>query len=215
MRNKMKLDIIIPLAYLSYYRYSFFVADLVIFLVIFYLFYHITDNPMKKYSPMRDVILRMLSMQAILCVVMLFIIFSRKPILVHTKTDIRTIGFLFVLTTILRIANIMMITGFLITYWNPLKEDKKKWLILLCALLLYYAYNLFYLLFPTINRALIIYEMFYNIRNLFITNDPDKKQKTMSYLRQMRCIPKSIYPLFRDEWARTFKNKPAPLQCPS
>lgn len=203
----MKPDVLIPLAYLSYYRHQFFAVDLVVFLSIFYIFYHITQY---ETSPVKDFIMTTLFLQLVLSTIMFFWIFSMKPIMVHLKTKTMS-GYVFVLMIIMRIINIMLVLGFLIMFWSSLKEGYKKWLVVLSVLLIYYTYSLFYLLFPSLNKALTIYEMFYNIRNLFITNDPDKKQKTMAYLRQMKHVPEKFHDLFRHQWQRTFKNKPVPL----
>lgn len=205
----MKPNVIIPLAYLSYYRYRFFAVDLVVFLSIFYIFYHITEYDV---SPVKDFIMTTLSLQLFFSTLMFFWIFSMKPIMVHLKTSTMS-SYVFVLMIIMRIINIMLLLGFLLMFWSSLKMEYTKWLVVMFVLLVYYTYSLFYLLFPNLNKALTIYEMFYNIRNLFITNDPDKKQKTMAYLRQMKQkhVSEKFHDLFQHQWQRTFKNKPVPL----
>lgn len=222
----MKLDVLLPLAYLSYYRHSFFSVDMIVFLLICLVFYHITykqlpqksslldETMMKKYKMLRALLVRLLILQLI-CVFSLWLwVISQKPLLVHAQAGIGFFGYIFVFIVILRIVNIMLMIGFLITYRSLLDEDitVKRLSYVLCILLLFYTFQLFYLLFPTLNRALTVYEMFYNIRNLVITNDPNKKQKTIAYLRQMECIPSRFYPLYKQEWARTFKNQPVHLE---
>jgi hypothetical protein len=132
---------------------------------------------------------------------------SQKPILVHAHADLGLLGHLFVVVVILRFVNILLMAGFLATYRSFLPRG---WALLLWVLLLSHAGMVFYLLFPTLNRALTLYEMFYHIRNMVLDHDPNKKQKTYAYLRGMACVPPRFYPLYEDEWARTFKNRPAP-----
>jgi hypothetical protein len=88
--------------------------------------------------------------------------------------------------------------------------------VLMAVLLLFYLWTLFYMLFPTLNKALDIYELFYNIRNLYLVNDKEKKYKTFLYLEYFGCVPPTYRDLYEDEWKRTFHNPVMmPLGCSS
>lgn len=223
----MNLDIIITLAFLSYYRYSFFLPDFLVFGLIAFSFYHLTYQllpPMvpekfrTKYEWFRKVLSGMLASQMFCYVVMIPFIFFQKPLMIHMKTTSGFLGFVLVILIILRLMNTLMLVGFLVCCWQLLdKKDRTypitRWFVLMIVLVLYYLWTLFYMLFPSLNKALDIYEMFYNIRNLYITNDPKKKYKTFQYLQKIKCIPNSYYPLYMDEWKRTFHNRILPLEC--
>jgi hypothetical protein len=89
----------------------------------------------------------------------------------------------------------------------------KRWFLLMAVLLAYYLWTLFYMIFPSMNKALDIYEMFYKIRNLYIQNDNKKKYKTFMILQQTGCIPENYLSLYEDEWKRTFRNPVYPMEC--
>lgn len=223
----MNLDVIIPLAFLSYYRYSFFLIDFFIFLWICFGFYQLTykilpplvpEKKKIKFEWVKNSISILLGLQLICYVLLLPIILLNKPIFVHIKTEVGFSGYVFVFLIIFRLINIIMVASFLTTCWFLIENKNdylKRWFLLMAVLLVYYLYTLFYSLFPTLNKALDIYEMFFNIRNLFIVNDPKKKHKTFMYLNQMGCIPDNYYSLYEDEWKRTFKNNVFYLECSS
>jgi len=221
----MNLDVIIPLAFLSYYRYSFFLINFFIFAWVCFGYYQLThkflpplipEKKRTKFEWVRNIIGIMMALQ-MMCYFLLFpIVFLKNPILVHIRTEVGFSGYVFVFFVILCLINIIMVASFLTTCWlliGDKGDDLKRWFLLVAVLLVYYLFMLFYTLFPTLNRALRIYEMFFNIRNLFIVNDPKKKHKTFMYLQKIGCIPDNYYTLYEDEWKRTFKNGVFPLQC--
>jgi hypothetical protein len=222
----MNLDVIIPLAFLSYYRYSFFLIDFLIFVWICFAYYQlayklfpplIPEKKRTKFEWVRNAIGILMALQMLCYFILLLTIFLKPPILVHIKTEIGFPGYVFVLFVILRLINIIMVASFLASCWFMMEnksDDPKRWFLLVVVLLVYYLFMMFYTVFPTLNKALSIYEMFFNIRNLYIVNDPKKKFKTFGYLQQMGCIPDNYYTLYEDEWNRTFKNGVFPIaQC--
>lgn len=224
-KNNMNLDVIVPMAFLSYYRYSFFFVDFLVFLITFFTFYQLTyhklqipEEKLRKYQLIRKTILILFGSQLVCYLVILLSLFFQKPLLLTIKTDVGISGYVFVIMIMLRLVTIMMTSAFLISCWRLTGENHtraiKQWFLFLFILLIYSLWTLFYMIFPSFNKALSIYEMFYNIRNLYIVNDPQKKQKTFEYLGQMGCIHPAYYPLYQHEWKRTFKNAVMPFQCP-
>lgn len=215
-------DVMFPLAFLSYYRYSFFLTDFIVFLLVCLVYHHLTykispvfipEEKKTKFEWIRKIISLLLGIQLLCYIVMTPIIFFNKPLFVHLNTETGFLGFVFVLMVVFRLINIMFIISFIVCCWDN-NVQQQRWSFLLMVLLSYYLYMLFYILFPTMNRALGVYEMFYNIRNLHIINDPKKKYKTFQYLQQSNCIPDVYMPLYEYEWSRTFKNNIKPMRCP-
>lgn len=224
------MNVLIQLAFLSYYRYSFFLMDFLIFLCICFGFYHLTykvlplfvpEKKQVKYKWVRKALTISLGVQMFCYLFLLPVLLFQKPFMIHFRASAGISGFVFVVLVIFRLINIIMVASFLTCCWMFLEEqDKtpyiKRWFALMVVLLLYYLWTLFYMLFPTMNKALDIYELFYNIRNLYLVNDPEKKHKTFLYLEQFGCIPPSYTTLYEDEWKRTFHNPiMGPLECSS
>lgn len=221
----MNLDIMISLAFLSYYRYSFFCLDFIIFMIGMMVYYHLTykllpsiipEEKKKKYNWIRKMLSFLLGVQIFCYLFMFLMILPQKPVFVNKNTDIGIMGFLFVIMIICRFITIIMLITFLMSCWWMIeKKDRwmiQKWYTVFSLFIVYYVYILFYMLFPTWNKALMIYELFYNIRNLYITKDPQKMEKTISYLQTI-CIPTNYYPLYEYEWKRTFKDQIVVSSC--
>lgn len=220
------MNVLLQLAFLSYYRYSFFLVDLLIFLLILFGFYHliykilpplVPENKKEKYEWVRNALSILLGIQLGGYLFLMLLLLPRKPILVHFRASAGLAGFVLVLLIILRLINTLMVAAFMTTCWMFLgKENRttyvRRWFILMGILLLYYLWTMFYMIFPTMNRALRIYEMFYHIRNLYLVNTPQKKYKTFLFLQQHGCIPPSYYDLYRNEWERTFQG---PVMVPT
>lgn len=224
------MNVLIQLAFLSYYRYSFFLVDFLLFLWICFGFYHLTykvlpllipEDKQEKFEWVRKTLAVLLGTQMCFYVFLLLVLLFRKPLLIHFKTKAGVSGFVFVMLVIFRLVNIMMVSAFLACCWTFLEDQEKtmyvkRWFLLMAVLLLYYLWTLFYMLFPTMNKALEIHELFYNIRNLYIVKDREKKYKTFLYLQQFGCVPSSYSTLYEDEWKRTFQNPVmVPLECSS
>jgi hypothetical protein len=224
------MNVLIQLAFLSYYRYSFFLVDFLLFLWICFGFYHLTykvlpllipEEKQEKFEWVRKTLTVLLGTQMCFYVFLLLVLLFRKPLLIHFKTKAGISGFVFVMLVIFRLVNIMMVSAFLACCWMFLEDQEKtmyvkRWFLLIAVLLLYYLWTLFYMLFPTMNKALEIHELFYNIRNLYIVKDREKKYKTFLYLQQFGCVPSSYSTLYEDEWKRTFQNPVmVPLECSS
>jgi len=224
------MNVLIQLAFLSYYRYSFFLVDFLVFLSICFGFYHLTykvlpllipEEKQEKFEWVRKTLTVFLGIQLCCYVFLLLVLLLQKPILIHFKTNAGVSGFVFVMLVIFRLINIMMVAAFLACCWMLLKDPEKtmylkRWFLLMAVLLLYYLWTLFYMLFPSMNKALDIYELFYNIRNLYIVKDREKKYKTFLFLQQFGCVPPSYSTLYEDEWNRTFQHPVmVPLECSS
>lgn len=218
----MNLDVIISLAFISYYRYSFLGVDCIIFLMGVLVYYQLTykkiplvipEQKKKKYIWVRNTISILLAIQLLFYFIFLI---PQKPILIHRNTDVGILGVVFVLMVICRFLTIIMLSSLLVSCWFMIekKQDRiplRNWYIVISVFIVYYLYILFYMLFPDWNKALSVYELFYNIRNLYITKDPQKTEKTILYLQSMKCIPIQYYSLYEEEWKRTFKNQVAPI----
>lgn len=224
------MNVLIQLAFLSYYRYSFFLMDFLIFLWICFGFYHlmykvlplfVPEQKQEKYEWVRKALTISLGIQMFCYLFLLPVLLFQKPLMIHFRSRAGISGFVFVVLVIFRLINIIMTAAFLASCWILLEEQEKtpylkRWFALMVVLLLYYLWTLFYMLFPTMNKALDIYELFYNIRNLYLVNDPEKKYKTFLYLEHFGCIPPSYTSLYEDEWKRTFHNPVmGPLECSS
>lgn len=224
------MNVLIQLAFLSYYRYSFFLMDFLIFLWICFGFYHlmykvlplfVPETKQEKYEWVRKALTISLGVQMFCYLFLLPVLLFQKPLMIHFRSRAGISGFVFVVLVIFRLINIIMLASFLACCWMFLEEqDKtpylKQWFALMVVLLIYYLWTLFYMLFPPLNKALDIYELFYNIRNLYLVNDPEKKYKTFLFLENFGCIPPSYSSLYEDEWKRTFHNPVmAPLECSS
>lgn len=222
------MNIIIQLAFLSYYRYSFFLMDVVLFVWICFGYYHLTykilplftpDSKKNKFDRVRNILSICLGVQMFCSLFLLCAIVLQKTPMVHFRSNAGVSGFLFVVLVIFRVINIVMVSSFLASCWMFLPTQDKipyltRWFLLMAALLLYSLGTLFYMLFPSMNKALDIYQLFYNIRNLYLVDTADKKYNTFLYLQQFGCIPPSYMDLYQHEWKRTFHNPVmVPLEC--
>lgn len=217
------MNLQISLAFLSYYRYSFFCMDFIIFLMGMLVYRHITstilpsllpEEKQPRYVWIRNITYFLIMLQLICFLVLFVSILPHKPIFIHEKASIGIYGFFFVLMVVLRFVLIIMTTALLFICWFMTKKEKKlllRWYIVIGLFLVYFTYMTFYILFPSLNKALLIYELFYNIRNLYITKDKQKTEKTILYLEKFKCIPNKYTSLYHEEWKRTFKNYKSPI----
>jgi hypothetical protein len=216
----MNLDVMISLAFLSYYRYSFLGMDFLIFLTGLILYSYFTyrilptylqsmeEKKRKKYEAVRNILSVLLGTQLI-CYLFLFLLILPYPsIFIHLRANMGFVGMVYVLMMLVRVLIIILWSAFFLMCWFQLDQKKLvPWYLVLFLFVVYSLMIVCFLLFPAWNKALAIYEIFYNIRNLFLTKDPAKKEKTMLYLQSMGCIPNSLVSLYQDEWKRTFKNQ--------
>lgn len=221
------MNVLLQLAFLSYYRYSFFLMDVLLFLWIGVGFYYLTYKVLPQSVPETkqarlEGARRVLTVSLILqlcCVLFLMLsLLPRKPILVHFRASTGVSGVVFVVWMILRLVNTLLVGSFLASCWMFLGKDAtttvRRWFVFMAVLLLVSVWSMFYMLFPAMNRALGIYEMFYHIRNLYLVQDPEKKYKTFLFLQQHGCIPPPYMSLYKDEWKRTFRGRVMePLEC--
>lgn len=227
----MKQDILIPLAFLSYYRYTYFLVDITTFFLISYCSYQVfykelpkslqIQIPLKSLQHFENIrkIVSYLFIAQWVCYLLLFVIvLFNKPFFIHQKTDLWFSSFLFISLNLLRVVNTIMLLSFvMVVLWkhrNNLDVHTKKYLFLIICLILFYLWMLLYLWMPSFNRALKLYEIFYNIRNLYIHSDPQKKYKTFKYIQQIGCVPEQYETLYYDEWKKTFKGPVmTPMEC--
>lgn len=223
------MKVLYQLAFLSYYRYSFFLMDVLLFLWIGFGFYHLTYKILPQFIPetkqvrwerARKVLSVSLIVQLCCIFFLVLVLFVRKPILVHFQTNAGISGVVFVVWMVLRLINTLLVGSFLASCWMFLDKDAKttimvqRWFVFMTVLLVVSLWSMTYMLSPRLNRALRIYEMFYHIRNLYLIRDPEKKYKTFLFLQQQGCIPPAYFSLYRDEWKRTFKGQVMePLDC--
>lgn len=216
------------LAFLSYYRYSFFLMDVLLFLWIGFVFYYLAYRLLPQIVPptkqarfgrARKILTASLGVQMCCVVFLVLCLLPHKPILVHFQASAGVSGFMFVVWMILRLANTLWVGSFLASCWMFLDKDTKtitirRWFVFMAVLWIASLGSMSYMLFPALNRALRIYEMFYHIRNLYLVDDPEKKYKTFLFLQQQGCVPPSYLSLYRDEWKRTFRGRVMePLDC--
>lgn len=214
----MNLDIMISLSFVSYYRYRFLLMDFLIFLVGWLLYLYFTykilpshwqeKKQRAKYEVIRDMLSFFLGIQFVCYWFLFLLILPYPPRLVHFRAPMGFVGIVYVIMLLIRVVIILLWSAFLMICWlqtRPTQIKTTGWYLVLFLFVLYFFFILCFLMFPHWNKALVVYEVFYNIRNLYLTKDPARKEKTMLYLQSM-STPSSCS-LFRDEWKRTFKNQ--------
>lgn len=215
----MKLDILAPFAFLTYYRYSFFCIDFLLFGLFMYSFYHLAYKTMvpeknkQRFELLRSIVSVSLALQFITYLLLIpSVLFSSKSVFVHAATSVGISGYIFVLFIMIRFFTIVLVSSFLASSWFVLNDENKKttmlknWYAVVVAILCVFTFNLCYLLFPSLNTALPLFEWFYNVRNLFIIKSQDRVQKTRMYIAELENMDGYDNTLFEDEWKRTFMN---------
>lgn len=214
----MKLDVLAPFAFLTYYRYSFFCVDFILFGLFLYSFYNLTylyilpQKNSHRFKLLRKFVTIALAVLFVSYILLSFtILFRSKPVFVHAATDLGLSGYLFVLFVMIRFITTILIGSLLASTWFVLETDEKtvmvkRWYSIVVALFIVFVFNLLYMFSPSLNKALPLYEWFYNVRNLFIIRAPNRVQKTRLCIDQLENIDGYDQTLFEDEWERTFLN---------
>lgn len=123
---------------------------------------------------------------------------------------------IFYLVCIFRITFLLGSVFFISYFFNFKKLFSSKrqliWMVLLVSSLLINIICLFYFLIPNIKNSLVLYQGFYEIRNLFVQKDSKKQKKISAILNTMReyyggSIPSSLLSIYERQWACTFKNQ--------
>ena len=230
----MKMDLLVPLVFLSRYKYSFLLTDLLLFLLMSVVYFiiaykilpgFIPEERLQRFEDLKKFVSLFLLVQLFFYIV-LFSVLLISPVspFTHLKSSIPFSGYIFVFMLITRIINTILLASFIVVSLKIADKEILKnysivaWILLFVMIWCYYVYTLFYSIFPVFNKTLIIYETFYHIRTLFITKDPEKIKKSREYISGLICslgnpVPEQYRAVFKQQWGLTFKNKTLQYSC--